>query len=169
MTAAIPKFAAQTIRKAHEIGWKPVHLLVYPAASIPATFRPAGLDASVGVITAEFVKQPGDPVWANDPEMTAYLASMRKYAPGLNPDDKFGVFGYYHGAAVVQLLQLCGDDLTRRNLMDQATHLHRMAVPMLLPGITMTTTPDDYAAVKQTQLQRFDGKGWVKIGSITMG
>jgi branched-chain amino acid transport system substrate-binding protein len=169
LTAGIPKFAAQTIRKMHDVGWKPLHILAYPAASIPATFKPAGLDASVGIVTAEFVKQPGDPAWANDPEMLAFLYFMKTYIPDLDPNDKYSVFGYYHAAAVVKVLGFCGDNLTRENVLDQMTHLRAMTVPMLLPGITMTTTPDDYAAVKQLQLQRFDGTSWVKIGGVTGG
>jgi branched-chain amino acid transport system substrate-binding protein len=169
LTAGIPKFAAQSIRKVHDIDWKPLHILAYPAASIPATFKPAGLDASVGIVTAEFVKQPGDPAWANDPEMLAFLDFMKTYASDLDPNDKYSVFGYYHAAAVVKVLGLCGDNLTRENVLNQMTHLSAMTVPMLLPGITMTTTPDDYAAIKQMQLQRFDGTGWVKIGGIIRG
>ncbi len=166
LTAGIPKFAAQAIHKMHDVGWKPLHVLAYPAASIPATFRPAGMDASVGIVTAEFVKQPGDPAWADDPEMLAFLGFMKKYAPDLDPNDKYSVFGYYHAAAVIKVLGLCGDNLTRENVLYQMTHLDAMTVPMLLPGITMTTTPDNYAAIRQMQLQSFDGTGWVKIGGI---
>jgi branched-chain amino acid transport system substrate-binding protein len=169
LTAGIPKFAAQAIRKMHDVGWKPLHILAYPAASIPATLKPAGLEASVGIVTAEFVKQPGDPAWANDPEMIAFLQFMKTYAPDIDPNDKYSVFGYYHAAAVVKVLALCGDNLTRANVLEQMTHLRAMTVPMLLPGIAMTTTPDDYAAIKQMQLQRFDGTGWVRIGGIIEG
>jgi branched-chain amino acid transport system substrate-binding protein len=169
LTAGISKFAALSIRKVHDVGWKPLHILGHPAASIPATFKPAGLDASIGIVTAEFLKQPGDPAWANDPEMLDYLAVMRKYAPGLDPNDKACVFGYYHAAAVVKILRRCGDNVTRENVLNQITHLSEMTVPMFLPGITMNTTPDDYAAIKQMQLQRFDGTGWLKIGGLVEG
>jgi branched-chain amino acid transport system substrate-binding protein len=169
LIAAIPKFAAQAIRKIHAIGWNPVRLLAYPGASIPATFKPAGLDASTGVITAEFVKVPGDPALANDREMLAFLDFVKKYAPDLDPNDKLTVFGYYNAAMVVALLKQCGDDLTRDNLREQATHLRDVAVPMLLPGITLNTRPDDYSPIKQMQLERFDGTGWVTIGSIVGG
>ena len=120
-------------------------------------------------MTAEFLKQPGDPAWANDPEMLDYLGVIRKYAPDLDPDDKACVFGYYHAAAVVKILGQCGDNLTRESVLNQLTHLNAMAVPMFLPGITMNTTPDDYVAIKQMQLQRFDGTGWAKIGGIVEG
>lgn len=136
--ATLPKSAAQAIRKMYEIGWNPMKLLAYPGASIPATFKPAGLEASTGIITAEFVKQVGDPAWNNDPEMIAFLAFMKKYAPELDPTDKFCAFGYYGGAMAVALLRQCGDNLTRDNLLRQATHMKDVTVPMLLPGITRT-------------------------------
>jgi branched-chain amino acid transport system substrate-binding protein len=169
LTVALPKFTAQAIRKVHDIGWKPLHIIAYPAASIPATLQPAGLDNSVGVISAEFVKLPGDPKWASDPEMLDYLAFMKKYAPDVNANDENAVFGYYHAASVVQLLRRCGDQLTRENVMYQATHLQTMQVPMLLPGITLNTSPTDYSPIKQMQLQRFDGTSWVPIGGISGG
>ena len=169
VTAAIPKFASMAIRKMHDVGWTPLHCLAYPAASIPATFKPAGLDASVGIVTADYVKQPGDPAWANDHEMAAYLDFMKTYAGDYNPNDKFSVNGYYQAAATVQVLGRCGDNLTRENLLEQMTRLHEMTVPLLLPGITMSTSPDDYAAISQMQLQRFDGTTWVKIGGLMVG
>jgi branched-chain amino acid transport system substrate-binding protein len=169
LMVTLPKSAAQAIRKMHEMGWNPVRLLAYPGASIPATFKPAGLEASSGIITAEFVKQPGDPAWTDDPEMIAYLAFLKKYAPDIDPADKYGVFGYYGGAMVVTLLKQCGDNLTRENLLEQATHMKGVTVPMLLPGITLNTAPDDHSPIKQMQLQRFDGTGWVKIGGIVGG
>jgi branched-chain amino acid transport system substrate-binding protein len=166
LLVTLPKFAALAIRKIHETGWKPLVLLAYPGASIPGALKPAGLDASIGVVTAEFVRQPGDPAWASDPEMLAYLAFMKKYAPDLDPSDKLSVFGYYNAAMVVWLLKQCGDDLTRENLLEQASHMHDVTVPMLLPGILLNTTPDDYAPIKQMQLQRFDGTSWVRLGSV---
>ena len=113
LIAAIPKFAAQAIRKMHDIGWNPLKLLAYPGASIPATLKPAGLEASIGVVTAEFVKVTGDPAWANDPEMQAFNSFAKTYAPDLDPNDKLTVFGYYNAAMVVALLKQCGDNLTR--------------------------------------------------------
>jgi branched-chain amino acid transport system substrate-binding protein len=166
LTIAIPKFTAQAIRKIYEIGWKPMHFIAYPAASIPTTLQPAGLEKSVGVISAEFIKQPGDPAWANDQEMIEYLTFMKKYDADADPNDKLAVLGYYQAAAVVQLLKECGDELTRENLMRHATHMQQFHAPMLLPGITLTTTPTDYAAIKQMRLQRFDGRQWVPIGGI---
>jgi branched-chain amino acid transport system substrate-binding protein len=169
LLVTLPKFAALSIRKIHDVGWKPLILLAYPGASIPGALKPAGLEASTGVVTAEFVRQPGDPAWANDPEMLAYLAFMKKYASDLDATDKLSVFGYYNAALVVALLKQCGDNLTRENLLEKATHLHDVTVPMLLPGILLNTTPDDYAAIKQMQLLRFDGTGWVQVGGIVGG
>lgn len=169
LMAAVPKFAAQAIRKLHEIEWNPMKLLAYPGASIPATFKPAGLEASTGIITAEFVKQPGDPAWNDDPEMIAFLAFMKKYAPDIDPTDKLSVFGYYGGAMVVALSGQCGDNLTRESVLEQATHMKNVTVPMLLPGISLNTAPDDYSPIKQMQSQRFDGTGWVRIAGIVGG
>lgn len=169
LIAAIPKFAAQAIRKMHDIGWNPLKLLAYPGASIPATLKPAGLEASIGVVTAEFVKVTGDPAWANDPEMQAFNSFAKTYAPDLDPNDKLTVFGYYNAAMVVALLKQCGDNLTRANVLEQATHLKNVPVPMLLPGITLNTSPDDYSPIKQMQLQRFDGTGWSVIGGVVGG
>jgi branched-chain amino acid transport system substrate-binding protein len=169
LMATLPKSAAQALRKMRDIGWNPLKLLAYPGASIPATFKPAGLDASMGVVTAEYIKQPGDPAWTNDPEMIAFLAFLKQYAPEADPTDKYNVTGYYGGAMVVALLKQCGEELTRENLLRKATHMKDVTVPMLLPGITLNTSPDDYAPIKQMQLQRFDGTGWVKIGGIVGG
>ncbi len=112
---------------------------------------------------------PGDPAWDNDPEMIAYLDFAKRYAPDLNPTDKLTVFGYYCAAATVKLLAQCGDTLTRANLLDKITHLQTMAVPMLLPGITMSSSPENYAVIRQMQLQRFNGSGWDKIGGVVEG
>jgi branched-chain amino acid transport system substrate-binding protein len=169
LLVTLPKFAALSIRKIHDIGWSPMTILAYPGASIPGALKPAGLDASTGVITAEFVRQPGDPQWANDPEMQAYLAFMKQYAPELDPNDKLSVFGYYNAAMVVGLMKQCGDNLTRENLLEQATHMRDVKVPMLLPGILLNTTSVDYAAIKQMQLQQFNGTGWVRIGGVVEG
>ena len=165
----IPKFTAQAIRKAYDIGWKPLHIIMFPAASIPATLEPAGLDKSIGVITAEFLKQSGDATWKDDPEMGAYLAFIEKYNSAADPNDKFNVLGYFGAAAFVQMLKQCGSNVTRENLMRQATNMQAVKIPMLLPGITMNTTPEDYNAVTQMQLQRFDGRRWVAFGGIVKG
>jgi hypothetical protein len=119
------------------------------------------------VITAEFIKVTGDPAWTDDPEMLAFMSFIKAYAPDLDPNDKLTIFGYYNAAMVVALIRQCGDNLTRENILEQATHLKNVEVPMLLPGITLNTTPEDYSAIKQ--MQRFDVTGWSKIGGIVAG
>ena len=169
LIVAIPKFAAQAIRKMHDMVWNPLKILAYPASGIGTTLKPAGIEASIGVVTAEFMKQVGDPAWANDSEMLAFLAFMKKYAPDSDPNDKFSGFGYYNAEMVVDLLKRCGDNLTRENVMAQATHLKDVRIPMLLDGIIINTAPDDYSPIKQMQMQRFDGTGWVSFGGVVGG
>jgi branched-chain amino acid transport system substrate-binding protein len=163
---ALPKFAAQAIRKVHDIGWHPLHIVPYPASSIPLVMQPAGLDHSVGVITAEFLKEPGDPAWQDDPEVRAYVDFMKTYNPGADPNDWSNVIAYYMASAVVQALNSCGAELTRERLLDRVSHMEEVSVPMLIPGITLNTTPTDYNAIKQMRLKRFDGERWAPLGGI---
>jgi branched-chain amino acid transport system substrate-binding protein len=156
-----PKFTAQMIRKAYDIGWKPLIFIPYPSSSIPLALQPAGLEKSVGVMTAAFVKFPSDPAWKDDPEMRDYLALMAKYDPNDDPNDFLAIVGYYGAAATAHVLKQCGDDLTRENFMYHATHMSGVRIPLLLPGITFSTAPDDYSPVKQMVLKRFDGARWV--------
>jgi hypothetical protein len=116
-----------------------------------------GLDHSVGVVTAEFLKEPGDLVWQDDPEVRAYLDLMKNYNSGVDPDDWSNVIAYYMASAVVEALKSCGAELTRERLLDRVSHMEEVAVPMLIPGITLNTTPTDYHAIKQMRLKRFDG------------
>jgi branched-chain amino acid transport system substrate-binding protein len=166
LDVALPKFAAQAIRKVYEIGWKPLHIVPYPASSIPLTLQPAGLDKSVGVITAEFLKEPADPGWQSDPDVQAYLEFQKKYNPGADPNDWSNVIAYYMAAAVAQLLKSCGDDLSREHVRERVSHMRGVTVPMLLTGITLNTTPTDYNAIKQMRLKRFDGTRWVPLDGI---
>jgi branched-chain amino acid transport system substrate-binding protein len=166
LDATIAKFGAQAIRKAYDIGWKPIYFISNIATSIPAVLEPAGLNKSIGLISALYIKVPGDPRWASDPEYLAYLAFMKKYYPAGDPYDAFNAFGYAWAHALEYTIRKCGDDLTRKNLIFQVTHLHSVRVPMLLPGITFNTSPTDYRPVKQFVLHRFDGKQWVPITGI---
>jgi branched-chain amino acid transport system substrate-binding protein len=166
LDATIAKFGAQAIRKAYDIGWKPLYFISNVATSIPTVLKPAGLDKSIGLISALYYKVPGDPRWADDPEYQAYLAFMKKYYPTGDPDDGTNIVGYAWAHALEYVLQKCGDNLSRENLMFQATHLQSVRVPMLLPGITLNTSPTEYRAVKQFILHRFDGKQWVPITGI---
>ncbi|MBN8909560.1 MAG: ABC transporter substrate-binding protein, partial [Rhodospirillales bacterium] len=155
-----PKFAAQAIRKAYDIGWHPLHVLSYASAAVNAVMKPAGVDKAVGIISSTYFKDPTDPRWANDPDFREYTAFMEKYLPGADKSDIFYTVGYMMAASVVKLLEQCGNDLTRENVMRQVAHLD-VRVPMLLPGIKLQTSQTDFYPMKSLQLERFDGKSFV--------
>jgi branched-chain amino acid transport system substrate-binding protein len=161
-----PKFAAQAIRKVHDIGWRPLHFLNVVSTSVAAVLQPAGLDKSVGLVSVAYFKDPTDPAWKDDKAVQDYLAFMKKYYPDGNPADAFNVYGLAVAQTLVQTLRQCGDDLTRENLMRQAANLKDVEVPMLLPGIRINTGPTDFYPIEQVQLIRFDGKTWVRFGEI---
>ncbi len=160
-----PKFAAQAIKKAAEIGWKPVHYLNNVSSSVGAVLTPAGLDNSVGVITAAYIKDPTDPEWANDPGMNGWREWMKKYYADGNLIDVFNVYGYNLAITMVQVLKQCGDNLTRANVMKQAASLD-LELPALLPGVNVKTSADDFFPIEREQLSRFDGKTWVRFGKV---
>ena len=161
-----PKFAAMAIRKVYEIGWKPLHYLVAPGSPIRSVLVPAGVDRSIGVITAVGGKDPVDPQWNDDPGMTDYRAFMKKYYPEGDPDDNLNSAGYNQAVLMVQVLRACGDDLTRENLLRQATTLKDVQLPLSLPGALVSTGPDDYRLVKTLQMRRFDGQRYVPISDL---
>ena len=161
-----PKFAAQAIRKAYDIGWKPVHYLNNVSISIGAVLKPAGLDKSVGLITARYTKENSDPQWANDPGMNKWRAFMKKYMPEANLDDDFNVYGYGVAQTLQQVLKQCGDNLTHQNVMHEAANLKNVQIDTLLPGITVSTGPNDFAPIEAVQLARFDGTKWVRFGDV---
>ncbi len=163
---ATPKFAAQAIRKAYDVGWRPLTFLNNVSTSIAAVLEPAGLEKSVGLVTALYFKDPNDPQWANDPAMKAWQGWIKKYYPDGNVNDGFNVYGYLVAQTLVQVLKQCGDDLTRENIMRQAANLKDLALPMLLPGIKINTSAADFYPVDQIQLARFDGKRWVLFGEV---
>jgi branched-chain amino acid transport system substrate-binding protein len=154
------KAAAQSIRKVHELGWNPLHIIGGSTASVDTILKPAGLDASKGLVTTQFLTQPGDPAWANDDEVKAYKDFLKKYASSVNPDDYSVLVAYMNVHAVELVLKKCGDQLTRENLIRQATSLHGERLPMMLPGISISTKPDDYAAFKTLRIAVFDGTSW---------
>jgi branched-chain amino acid transport system substrate-binding protein len=161
-----PKFAAQSIRKMAEIGWKPLHYLNSVSASVGAVLRPAGLENSVGIITTLYLKDPTDPMWENDPAFKDWLAFMKKYYPEGNLADALNVYGYTVAQNLVMVLKACGDNLTRENLMQQAANMKDIQLPMALPGILVNTTPNDFAPFSTEQPARFDGKRWVPFGPV---
>jgi branched-chain amino acid transport system substrate-binding protein len=160
LTVALPKFAAQTIRKIHEIGWKPTHILSSVSNSVGLVMRPAGPEKSVGIISATYGKDPTDPQWQDTLEYNEWLAWMKKYNTSGNVADADTVYGYSAAQTMVVVLKACGDNLTRENLMKQAASIRDLQLPMLLPGIIVSTSVNDFAPIKQMQLQKFDGITW---------
>jgi branched-chain amino acid transport system substrate-binding protein len=169
VNTAIPKFAAQAIRKAAEIEWKPLHVLSSIGNSVVATLKPAGLDKAVGIVSDFYLKDPTDPQWKDDAGYKWWLDFMDKYYPAGDKADSLNVYGPSNAATVVQVLKQCGDVLTRENVMEQAANLHDFTVPMLLPGIKINTSPPDFAPVKQVQMGRFDGTQWRLFGELITG
>jgi ABC-type branched-subunit amino acid transport system substrate-binding protein len=163
---ATPKFAAQAIRKVYDVGWRPLTFLNNVATSVAAVLEPAGLEKSKGLITALYYKDPTDPQWDNDAAMKAWREWIKKYYPDGNLADSLNVFGYAVAQALMQVLKLCGDELTRENVMRQAANLKNFEVSVLLPGIRINTSPTDFYPIEQVQLARFDGKRWALFGEV---
>ena len=157
---AYPKQAAQAIRKVSDIEWKPVQYLHLGSASVAATFKPAGVERSIGVMTAGFIKDASDPQWADDPDQKAWRAWMAENMPGADLSDAINVSGYALAQTLEQVLRQCGDNLTRENIMHQAASLHDFRLSMLLPGSLINTSPTDYRVVTYMKLQRFNGTSW---------
>lgn len=163
---ATGKHATQAMRKAHELGWKPQIYLPVGSASVPGVLKPAGVEAATGVITAATAKSAGDPAWDDDAGMKQYFEWAKKWAPELNPHDSFVAGGYSNGIIVAHLLRQSGDQLTRENLMRQATSLKGYTTPLTLPGLTLDTSPTDYLPYQSLRLQRFDGTSYKLIGDV---
>ena len=169
LTAAIPKFTTLAIRKVYDIGWRPTQFINSVSTSVGSVMKPAGLEKGVGIISAAYTKDPTDPQWQNTPEFAEWLAWMKKYNTSGNVADAFTVYGYSTAQTLVAVLKACGDNLTRENVMKQAARIHDLKLPMLLPGITISTGADDYAPIKQMQLQKFDGNTWKVFGDVMTG
>jgi ABC-type branched-subunit amino acid transport system substrate-binding protein len=161
-----PKFGAQAIKKAAELGWKPVQILDINATPVSQTLIPAGLENAKDIISVNYGKDPLDPQWADDAGMKRYKAFMAKYAPAEDANSGIATYGYSTAALLVQILQQCGDDLTRANIMRQATNIKGYVADLALPGMTTTTEPDDWRINKQFQMMKFDGQRWVLFGPI---
>jgi len=161
-----PKFAAQAIRKAYDIGWRPLQFITSVSSSVASVLIPAGLEKSIGIISVAYFKDPSDPQWAETPGMKEWFAFMQKYYLDGNPTDMLNVYGYTSAQTMAYVLKRCGDDLTRENVMKQATGIENLELPMLLPGIKINTSPTDYYPLEQMQLTRFDGKRWVRFGEV---
>jgi branched-chain amino acid transport system substrate-binding protein len=161
-----PKFAAQAIRRAFDIGWKPVHYLNNVSASVGSVLTPAGLDKATGLMTVAYYKDPTDPQWTDDPGMKEWREFMTKEYPEGNLSDGTNMYAYIAARTLMQVLEQCGNDVTPANIMKQAASLKDFAPAQLLPGITINTGPNDYLLFEQMRLARFDGKTWVAFGDV---
>ena len=169
VNCGIPKFAAQAIRRAGDIAWKPLHILSSIGNSVGATLKPAGFENAKDLVSDFYLKDPSDPKWADDAGFKTWVAFMDKYMPDADKSDAGYVAGSSLAAMTAQVLKQCGDELTRENVMKQAGNLHDVSVPMLLPGVTANTTPTDFAPVKQVQMAKFDGQRWTLFGDLLKG
>ncbi|WP_407178048.1 ABC transporter substrate-binding protein [Bradyrhizobium sp. STM 3562] len=161
-----PKFAAQAIKKAAELQWKPMHLLTDVSISIGAVMKPAGLEASEGVLSAGYLKDASDPQWKDDEGMKKFMAFAEKYMPGANLADLNLAYGYAAAQTMVQVLKQCGDELTRENVMKQAASLKDFAAETLIPGIKVNTSPTDFAPIEQLKMMRFTNGKWDLFGDV---
>jgi len=164
--ASTPKFAAQAIKKVADLGWKPIHILDINASPVSATLKPAGLEISKDIISTNYGKDPGDPQWKDDAGIKAYFAFMDKYYPEGDKINTVNSYGYATAELLVHILRQCGDDLTRENIMRQATGLKNYVGSLALPGMSAHTSPTDYRINKQMQMMKFDGERWQLFGPI---
>jgi branched-chain amino acid transport system substrate-binding protein len=162
----IPKFAVQAIKKAHDIGWKPTHYLNNVSSSLSTVLKPAGLEASKGLITALYMKEVTDPKWRNDKGFLEWVAWMKKYYPEGALDDQANGYAYNVAILMTHVLKQCGNDLSRENIMRQAASIKDLELPLLIPGIKVNTSATDFAPIEQEQLARFDGEKWAEFGEI---
>ncbi len=160
-----PKFAAQSIKKAAEIGWKPVHYLNSVSSGVGSVLTPAGLDNALGVMTAGYIKDPTDPQFQKGKDYDDWVAWMKKYHPSGDLKDNLNVYGYTVAQTLVQVLKQAGDNLTRDNVMKQAASLD-MTLPMLLPGVNVKTGPDDFYPIEREQMMKFNGTSWELFGKV---
>jgi branched-chain amino acid transport system substrate-binding protein len=162
-----PKFTAQGLRKVKEMNWTPLQFLASPTNSVKTVLEPAGFDNAQGIMTTQFTKQAGDPAWADDPEVKEYVEFMKKWVPNDNPGDFIALSGYIISQGIAEALKQCGDDLTRENLLKQATDMKGKHFKMMLPGISLNTSPDDYAPYQSLRMAKFEGSSWKLIDDTT--
>ncbi|MBV9561111.1 MAG: ABC transporter substrate-binding protein, partial [Bradyrhizobium sp.] len=163
------KFAAQSMRKIFELGWRPMHFIPSGASSITATIVPVGMEKTQGVITSVYLKDAADPAWADDPAIKNYLAFMARYFPEGNAKDGYNLYAYMVAGVLMQILKQCNGDFSRESIMRQANNLNDLEVPALLPGIRVNTSPTNHRPLQQMQLQRWEGSGWTRFGNIIQG
>jgi branched-chain amino acid transport system substrate-binding protein len=169
LSITTPKFAAQAIKKLAELDWHPMHIVSNVSSSVGGVIKPAGFENSQGILSANYAKDGSDPQWDNDPGMKKFVEFLAKYYPDGNKLDGSVVYGYGAAQTMVKVLQMCGDDLTRANVMKQAASLKDFAPDTLLPGITINTSPTDFAPIEQLQMMRFKGEKWDLFGAIISG
>jgi branched-chain amino acid transport system substrate-binding protein len=169
LVVATPKFAAQAIRKVHDLNWKPMFFLTNVAISVGAVINPAGPENAVGIISAGYLKDSTDPAWKDDAGMKEWRAFMDKYLPGADQTDGGYIAAYAVSNTMLKVLKQCNGDFSRENVMKQATNLHDVDNPLLLPGIKINTSPTNYHPIRAMQLMKWDGKTWVRFGSIIEG
>ncbi len=169
LVAAIPKFAAQAVRKVADVGWKPHFFITNVSASVKSVMQPAGFGKSQGIITAGYLKDPNDTQWQSSAEYKDWLEWMKKYYSSGSLADVNNVYGYSAAETMVYVLKAAGNNLTRANIMKQAASIHDLKLPMALPGVTLSTSATDFAPIKQMQLQKFEGETWKLFGEVISG
>ena len=169
LVAAIPKFAAQAIRTVYDLQWKPTFFMTNVAISVGTVMQPAGPEKAIGLLSTNYLKDPTDPSWRDDPDMKVWRAFMAKYLPDGDTTDAATVFAYGVSTTMLGVLQQCKGDFSRTNVMRQAENLHNMENPILLPGIKINTSPTEHRPIKALQFQRWDGKTWVRFGDLIEG
>jgi len=160
------KFAAQAIRKIADLNWKPLHLAINAVTSVEAVLKPAGLEQSKDIVSLQFMKTPGDPEWANDSGMNEYMTFMKEWAPQEAALDPTAGVSYMMSKITEIILRNCGNDLSRENLLKQATTLQNIELPLLLPGVTVGYAPDDYTPIRKARMTRFNGEKWLPLGDL---
>jgi branched-chain amino acid transport system substrate-binding protein len=169
LSAATPKAASQAIRRTADLGWKPLHIVVSTSTSVNAVLKPAGLDHANGLISAAYMKDATDPNWADDAAMKQWRGFMAHYMPGVDQADEHTARAYAMAFVMTAVLQQCGGDFSRENIMTQALALHQLDVPLFLPGITVSTSPTNHEPVGAMQLTRFNGQSWAPFGDVILG
>jgi branched-chain amino acid transport system substrate-binding protein len=164
-----PKFAAQAIKRIAELDWKPLHIVSNVSASVGGVIKPAGFENAQGILSAAYAKDGTDPQWDSDPGMKKFFAFLEKYYPEGNRIDSGVVYGYGAAQTLVKVLEMCGDNLTRENVMKQAASLKDFAPDTLLPGVTVNTSATDFAPFEQLQMMRFKGERWNLFGDVMSG
>ena len=164
-----PKFAAQTIKKMAEIDWKALQIVANVSASVGSVIKPAGFENAQGVLSAAYAKDAADPQWNDDPGMKKFFALLDKYYPEADRSNSSVVYGYGAAQTLTKILEMCGDDLTRANIMKQAASLKDFTPDTLLPGVKINTSATDFAPIEQLQMMRFKGEKWDLFGDVISG